>query len=78
MKILLAVDGSPFSDAALEEVGKRPWPNNSQVMVVTAFQAPFAATPEVWALPADYYDQLERSVRLRADSAMETDRKSVV
>ena len=72
MKILLAVDGSPFSDAALEEVGKRPWPNNSQVMVVTAFQAPFAATPEVWALPADYYDQLERSVRLRADSAMET------
>jgi len=72
MKILLAVDGSPFSDAALEEVGRRPWPNNSQVMVVTAFEAPYAATPEVWALPVDYYDQVERSVRLRANSVMET------
>jgi nucleotide-binding universal stress UspA family protein len=72
MKILLAVDGSPFSDAALEEVGKRPWPGNSQVMVVTAFEAPLAATPEVWALPPDYYDQIEHSVRLRADSVMET------
>jgi nucleotide-binding universal stress UspA family protein len=72
MKILVAVDGSPFSDAALEEVGRRPWPHNSQFMVVTAFEAPIAATPEVWALPSDYYDQIERSVRMRADSAMET------
>ena len=72
MKILLAVDGSPFSDAALEEVGRRPWPHNSQILVVTAFAAPFAATPEVWALPTSYYDQIESSIRMRADSVMET------
>lgn len=72
MKILLAVDGSPFSDAALEEVARRPWPHKSQIMVVTAFAAPFAATPEVWALPPNYYDQVERAVRMRADSVMET------
>jgi len=71
MKILLAVDGSPFSDAALAEVGRRPWPHDSQIMVMTAFEAPFAATPEVWALPPDYYDQIEQSVRMRADSVME-------
>ena len=71
MKILLAVDGSPFSDAALEEVCRRPWPKNSRVMVITAFEAPLAATPEVWALPPDYYEQVEQAVRLRADSVME-------
>lgn len=72
MKILLAVDGSPFSDAVLKEVSRRPWPQQSQIMVVTAFEAPFAATPEVWVLPIDYYDQVEQSVRMRADSVMES------
>lgn len=72
MKILLAVDGSPFSDAALDEVAQRPWPKESKILVVTAFEAPLAATPEVWALPVDYYEQIERSVRMRADSVMET------
>ena len=72
MKILLAVDGSRFSDAALEEVGRRPWPHNTEIMVVTAFEAPIAATPEVWALPPDYYERIEQSVRTRADSVMET------
>ena len=72
MKILIAVDGSPFSDAALDEVAARPWPSQSQVLVVTAFEAPLAATPEVWALPPDYFEQIERSVRTRADLVMET------
>lgn len=35
MKILLAVDGSPCSDAAVAEVGKRPWPLGSEVRVIT-------------------------------------------
>ena len=30
MKILLAVDGSVYSDAAVEEVAQRPWPPNSE------------------------------------------------
>ena len=72
MKILLAVDGSPFSDAVLNEVGRRPWPHNSQILVVTAFSATFASTTELWELPPDYYDKIERSVRMRADSVMET------
>lgn len=71
MKILLAIDGSPFSDAALDEVCRRPWPDNARVMVITAFEAPLAVTPEVWALPPDYYEQVEHAVRLHADSVME-------
>jgi nucleotide-binding universal stress UspA family protein len=34
MKILLAVDGSPFSDVALKEVAGRPWPAGSEVKIL--------------------------------------------
>jgi hypothetical protein len=37
MKILLAVDGSPCSDAAVEEVSRRPWPDGSSIKVLTTF-----------------------------------------
>jgi nucleotide-binding universal stress UspA family protein len=68
MKILIAVDGSPYSDAAVDEVARRVWPKGSELLVITAYEFPFAATPEVWALPPDYYEQLDRSVRANADS----------
>lgn len=35
MKILLAVDGSPCSNAAVAEVCRRPWPPETEVHVVT-------------------------------------------
>lgn len=36
MKILVAVDGSPSSSAAVGEVARRPWPENTQVRLLTA------------------------------------------
>jgi nucleotide-binding universal stress UspA family protein len=36
MKILLAIDASSASQAAVDEVGARPWPAGSQVEVLTA------------------------------------------
>lgn len=35
MKILLAVDGSPCSNAAVAEVCQRPWPPQSEVRLIT-------------------------------------------
>lgn len=35
MRILLAVDGSPGSKAAVEEICRRPWPVNSDVRIIT-------------------------------------------
>lgn len=35
MKILIAIDGSPSSDAAVAEVARRPWPPRSEVRVIT-------------------------------------------
>ena len=35
MKVLLAIDGSPHSQAALEELASRDWPNGTEVEVLT-------------------------------------------
>lgn len=66
MKILIGVDGSPYSDAAIEEVAQRVWPEGSEIRAVHAFELPLAATPEVWVLPANYYEQVDRELRSQA------------
>lgn len=40
MKILLAVDGSSFSQTALESVAARPWPAGTQVKVLNVVEPP--------------------------------------
>ena len=71
MKILLAVDGSPCSDAAVEEIVRRPWPNGSSVKVLNAFELPIAGTPEGWVLPPTYFDELDQAVKKQAQSIVE-------
>ena len=71
MKILIGVDGSPYSDAALEEVSQRTWPKGSEILVVHAYEMPLAPTPEVWVLPPDYYEQLDKAVRTQSDAIIE-------
>jgi nucleotide-binding universal stress UspA family protein len=71
MKILLAVDGSTYSDAAIEEVLRRPWPPQSEVKVITAVQTPTIVGVEPWALPPDYFDQLEKSVHKAAKGVID-------
>jgi nucleotide-binding universal stress UspA family protein len=75
MKILLAVDGSTYSDSAIEEVLRRPWPAQSEVKVITAFETPIMVGMEPWAATPTYFDQLDNAVRSAAkailDSALE-------
>jgi nucleotide-binding universal stress UspA family protein len=40
MKILIAMDGSDFSQAALQSVIARPWPPNSQIKVLNVVEPP--------------------------------------
>ena len=68
MKILIGVDGSPYSEAALDEVSRRPWPKGSEIIVLNAFDLPLAGTPEVYALPPEYYERLDRICREQADA----------
>lgn len=71
MRILIGVDGSPYSDAALDEVSQRTWPKGSEMLVLHAFELPLVPTPEVWALPADYYERLDKACRRNADEILE-------
>lgn len=68
MKILLAIDGSPCSDAAVEEVARRPWPEGSLVKVLTAWEIPMPPTPEGWALPLNYFEEMNAALRKQGEN----------
>jgi nucleotide-binding universal stress UspA family protein len=40
MKVLLAIDGSPHSEAAISAVTHRPWPKGTAVEILTVLHAP--------------------------------------
>ena len=61
MKILLAVEGSVYSDAAVEELAKLPWPPESEVKVITAAEKPVPMV--TWVVSPDYFKELDKSVR---------------
>jgi nucleotide-binding universal stress UspA family protein len=71
MRILLAIDGSTCSDNAVEEVALRPWPEGSEIRVVTAYEMPLPATPEGWSLPASYFNEIDAALRGQAKSIIE-------
>ena len=71
MKILLAIDGSPCSDAAVEEVSRRPWPDGSSIKVLTAFELPVPPTPEGWALPVNYFEEMDVALRKQAQNIVD-------
>ena len=66
MKILLAIDGSSCSEAAVREVARRPWPEGSIVKVLNVYEIPTPPTPEGWAIPANYYEEMDVSLRKQA------------
>ena len=70
MKILLATDGSDCSKAAVNSVAERPWPEGSEVKVVSAMEIPYAPTTETWVLPNSYYRELESVTKAQAEAAV--------
>lgn len=68
MRVLVAVDGSEFSEAVINEVASRVWPAHSEIRVITAYELPAAATPETWALSSDYFEKLDRAAREQAEA----------
>ncbi|HKY32949.1 MAG TPA: universal stress protein [Candidatus Polarisedimenticolia bacterium] len=72
MRILVAVDGSECSDAAVGDVARRPWPAGSVIKVVSAMEPPSVmAMPETWGPPTEYYEVLEQSAEARARQAVD-------
>lgn len=71
MKILLAIDGSPCSDAAVEEVARRPWPQGSSVKILTALEIPVPLAAETWAVPFTYFEDLEAALRTQGQNIVD-------
>jgi nucleotide-binding universal stress UspA family protein len=62
MKVLLAVDGSECSEAAVEEVARLPWPSGSEIRVISVVEvAPVRLVNEAWVLSPDYFEQWEKA-----------------
>jgi nucleotide-binding universal stress UspA family protein len=63
MKIVLAIDGSACSNAAVDEVARRCWPNDSQVRIISVVEPPAQLTSGPWAYALSYEEQeaLERA-----------------
>jgi nucleotide-binding universal stress UspA family protein len=70
MKILLAIDGSTFSDAAIEAVSQRPWPTGSEVKVLTVIETPVVPAVEPWAVPITYFGDVEKILRENAEATI--------
>ena len=71
MKILIPVDGSSGSNAAVEQVLARPWPLGSQVKLLSVVELLTTVTPENFWVPNRYYLSLEQSLQAQARAAIE-------
>lgn len=70
MKIILAIDGSACSDAAIDEVARRPWPADSQIRIISVMELPTPLTSEPWLPSADYMKEAESAERTQAEKTL--------
>ncbi len=66
MKILLAVDGSPCSLAAVEEAARRQWPAGSEIEIVSAMELPTPVVVGTLPMPDTYYGEWEKAIEDQA------------
>jgi nucleotide-binding universal stress UspA family protein len=59
MKILLAVDGSPHSQDAIDETARRPWPAGLTIRVLSVIQ-PYTPPATEFALAGATLDEIRR------------------
>jgi nucleotide-binding universal stress UspA family protein len=72
VKVLLAIDGSPHSEAAITEVARRPWPAETEVLVLTVIHATAPIVPDPsFALAAAHFQQVQ-DLRNRAPALVST------
>jgi nucleotide-binding universal stress UspA family protein len=65
MRILLATDGSEYSEAAVDEIAQRPFPKGSEVRVLSVFELPDFPITVPWA-GVDFDDEVQKQAQVRA------------
>ena len=71
MKVLLAVDGSPYGEEAAREVARRPWPAGGELKVISVVEPPYAPEMGTYGLPQTYFDEMEKLAAGKARAAIE-------
>ncbi len=67
MKILLAVDGSEYSAAAVGAVTARPWPSGTAVRVLSAVERVVPPAAEVWYDAGGSLEQAQQELTRHAE-----------
>jgi hypothetical protein len=75
MKVLLAIDGSQCSIAAVREVAQSRWPIGSVVKVLSVIEPLVVPVPEAVVLPESCYDVMEMEAHAEVDRAIKAIRK---
>jgi nucleotide-binding universal stress UspA family protein len=72
LKILLALDNSPHSKLVLEKVASRPYPPDTEIHIVTAYQTtPFLSAIEPMGVSHEYYDESNRNRQKEAEHTVD-------
>ena len=67
MQILLAIDGSEYSAEAVKAVTERPWPEGTEVRVLTAVEPVVPPATELWFDAGGSLERAQRELRTRAE-----------
>jgi nucleotide-binding universal stress UspA family protein len=77
MKVILAIDGSPHSHAALVEFAKQPWPNGTDVQILTVIHPSFPLVMDPLFLGVSAHVQQAGELRHQAPALVEAASKLI-
>lgn len=78
MKILIATDGSKYSNAAVDECCRMILnPERDEVQVVSVYENAYPITAEPFAMSQEYYEKLDETVRNIAAGYVDDVKKTV-
>lgn len=72
MRIILAIDDSPYSKAAIEALRARPWPSGTIIRVLSAVQHFIPPSATLWYDAGGSLLEVKRQVRERAEALTST------
>jgi nucleotide-binding universal stress UspA family protein len=75
MKILLAIDGSQCSNAAIREVAESRWPSGSAVKVLSVIEPLVVPVPEAVVMPESCYEVMEMEAHAEVDRGIKAIKK---
>lgn len=71
MKVLLAVDGSKSSQEVVEQAARLPWPEGSEIEILSVAEVPSPAMAGPLPMPGAYYVEWEKALEDQATAAVE-------